>query len=126
MNKNRARHMLLGFLIFLALCTYFSATLSSLLAARVTLCSPVSRVLEDHTFVNNIIPESALELENQIYIAVEKDDFWGTIRVAYPVTVKIMELGNGEIAILDGLVGNEKVIISWDRPLDIDMRVIEE
>ena len=37
-----------------------------------------------------------------------------------------MEIGDGQVAILEGLVGNERVIISWDRPLDMGMRVIEE
>ncbi|MDO5377717.1 MAG: hypothetical protein Q4G52_05210 [Clostridia bacterium] len=126
MSKNRARRMLIGFLIILALCTYFSATFASLLAARVTLCIPSARVAEDGTFLSCIVPESALELEDQLYIAVEQEDFWGTILLAQPVRVKAMDLENGEVAILEGLAGHEKVIISWDRPLDINMRVIEE
>lgn len=126
MKNNRMWRMLLGFLGILALCTYLSATFSSLLAARVTLYTPSPRVLEDYTFVSSIVPESALELEDQLYIAVEQEDFWGTILVARPVIVEARDLGNGEVAIIDGLVGNEKVIISWDRPLDMGMRVIEE
>lgn len=118
--------MLIGFFVILALCTYFSATFSSLLAARVTLCVPSARVLEDGTFLSCIVPESALELEEQLYIAVEQEDFWGTVLVAQSVRVKTMDLGNGEVAILEGLSGHEKVIISWDRPLDTNMRIIEE
>ncbi|MEG0125901.1 MAG: hypothetical protein RR505_06650 [Raoultibacter sp.] len=126
MQKNRSRKILLGFLLILTLCTYLSATFSSMLAARVTLCSPSARVLEDLTFVSSVLPESALELENQLYIAIEHNDFWGPVWVAMPVIVEARDLGNGEVAILDGLVGNEKVIVSWDRPLDMGMRVIEE
>lgn len=97
-----------------------------MLAARVTLCIPTSRVLEDYTFVSSIVPESALVLENEVFIAVPREDIWGTVLVARPVTVAIKDLGDGEVAIIEGLVGNESVIISWDRPLNFDMQVIEE
>lgn len=126
MKKLRAQHILIGFLAILAICTYFSATLSSLLAAKVTLCKPTSRVTEDLQFVTCIVPESALELEHELFIAVEEDDFWGKVLVAQAVIVEAEDLGDGEVSIISGLNGTENVIISWDRPLDTGMRVIEE
>ena len=116
MKDRHPSRIFFWFIALLALCTYFSATITSMLAARVTLCVPLPQVLDDHTFVSSVVPESALVLENQLFIATEQSDLWGSFLVARPVLVKTME----------GLVGNERVIISWDRPLDMGMRVIEE
>ena len=126
MKDRHPSRIFFWFIALLALCTYFSATITSMLAARVTLCVPLPQVLEDHTFVSSVVPESALVLENQRFIATEQSDLWGSFLVARPVLVKTMEIGDGQVAILEGLVGNERVIISWDRPLDMGMRVIEE
>ena len=126
MNHKHPSRIFIWFIALLALCTYFSATIVSMLSARVTLCVPSPQVLEDHTFVSSVIPHSALVLENQLFIAVEQSDLWGSFLVAHPVLVETKDLGDGQVAILDGLVGNEQVIVSWDRPLDMGMRVIEE
>lgn len=126
MDERKVPRLLTGFLVVLGLITYFSATFASLSAAKVTLYRPLSRVLEDHSFVSSVIPQSALVLDNQVFIAVAREDIWGSSLIAKAVLITTRDLGNGEAAVLEGLSGYENVIVSWDRPLDSGMRVIEE
>ena len=126
MDERKVPRLLTGFLVVLALITYFSSTFASLSAAKVTLYKPASRVLEDHSFVSSVVPQSALVLDDQVFIAVELEDIWGSSLIAKAVIIKTQDLGDGEAAVLEGLTGYEQVIISWDRPLDSGMRVIEK
>ena len=126
MASKRPSRLLIGFLAALAFTTYFSATFASISAAKVTLYSPTSRVLEDNSFVSCVIPQSALVLDEEVFIAVERQDIWGSSLEAVPVQVVARDLGDGMAAVVEGLTGYERVIVSWDRPLDFGMRVIEK
>jgi len=125
MEKKKWRP-LAGFVIFLAICTYFSATFESMLAARVTLERPQTRISEDFEIIENIVPASALVADGELYIAEQEKDVWGTKWVARSMGVKAVELGDGEVSIAEGLEGTEYVITSWDRSLETGMRVVEE
>jgi len=125
MEKKKWRP-LIGFVIFLAVCTYFSATFESLLAVRVTLEKPQTRVSEALEIIPNIVPASALVSDGELYIAEQEQDVWGTKWVARSVAVQAVDLGDGEVSITDGLEGYESVITSWDRPLETGMCVVEE
>lgn len=73
-----------------------------------------------------MIPQSALVLDEEVFIAVERQDIWGSSLEAMPVQVVTKDLGDGMAAVVEGLTGYERVIVSWDRPLDFGMRVIEK
>lgn len=126
MSKKNVRRLSLALILLFLLCTYLSTTFQSLLAARVTICRPSTVVTEDFTFYGCVIPSSAVLHEDIVYIAVSSEDVWGEVLIAQPMTVTIKDLEDGQVAVLSGLVGNERVIAAWDRPLSQGIRVLEE
>ena len=77
------------------------------------------------TYYDVLVPINAIIDDSYVFILTEEDNgIWGTYYYVHQVNVKTDAYNTSDIAIISGLSQNQRIVISWDRTLSDNQRVI--